>query len=343
LGEILTSDVYLGSRRWNRRGVGKLLRLADPSAEPITPSAVEATGRRNPRERWVVTAEAHEPIITPELAARARASMMGRLTRKVKRAPVPATLAGGCLSGLLLCGRCGLRLFAARDQKRRRIYQCSGGGTGCVRCSVLEEPLLARVLEQLASLATPKRMKALREEVRQLARAHLAELDRPATKKREEQLRARIDGALEKMALLSRESALALDGKVAEWRRELELLQAQRREAEGAVARWEELAAEAERLLLDLAGPDALGRALADPPAFRAAVGKLVRAVEVAFRAPRPDETDSRRKAFWDGGAVVLAVGGMLSFLAPEMPGSEQRGVLRPHLPPVTGPEQEPP
>jgi site-specific DNA recombinase len=316
LGEILTSDVYLGSRRWNRRGVGAVLRLADPAAEPVPPLPGQATGRRNPREKWVVKAEAHDPIVTAELAARARVSMTGRLTRKVKKAPVPATLAGGCLSGLVVCGRCGEPLFAARDKHGRRIYQCSAGGTGCVRCAVLEEPLLGQVLEQLAGLATPVRMKALRDEVRRLAREQLAGLEAPATKRREQQLRAKIDGALERLPLVSKETVATLDAKVCAWRRELEQLEEQRREVAGAVAQWEELAGQAERLVQDLAGPEALARALADPLACRRALGKLVRAVEVAFRPPRPDETDGRRKLFWDGGTVVLAVGGTLSFLA---------------------------
>jgi hypothetical protein len=238
---------------------------------------------------------------------------------------------GACLSGLLLCGLCGERLHAgwlssgrAPDKRRRtkvRAYECPSRGVGCVRCAVREDALLRRVLEQLATLASPARMRAIRAEVDRLAKAHLAELSRPATKAHEAQLRAKIGRAVENMAVVSKADAAALSAKVSEWRRELEQVEAQRREAEGAAASWEALAAEAERLLRDLAGPDALERAQADPAAFRASLGQLVRAVEVHFERVGPGEEDGRRKARWTGGEVVLAVGGALSFLADSDPG----------------------
>jgi site-specific DNA recombinase len=313
---VLHSDVYLGLGNWNQRGVGKVFRLPDPAADPAPAGSPKS--QRNPREKWVVREQKHEPIVTPELAARARAGLAARNKRKGGKGPSASTAAGGCLSGLLLCGRCGERLHAERDRGGRRAYSCPRGGCGCVRCAVKEKELLPAVLGALAGLASPERRRALHDEVQRLAREQLAGLDRPAARKREERLRAQIDGALDKLALLSRESALQLDARIAEWRRELELLETARREAEGIAARWEDLASEAERLLLDLAGPDALERALADPAGFRLALGRLVASVEVKFRDPGAGDTDRRRKAFWDGGEVVLAVGGTLSLLLPE-------------------------
>lgn len=145
---VLSNRVYLGEVLWCRRP-------HDVEERRETPV--------RPKSEWVVTPDAHEPLITPELFQR----VQQRLAENKKR--TRATRGGYPLSGIIRCAQCdshyiggGGRRGPDDDPDRYRFYKCSGGASdppvcagplGTLRKRWVEPLVIGKVAELVSSPA----------------------------------------------------------------------------------------------------------------------------------------------------------------------------------------------
>jgi site-specific DNA recombinase len=140
---VLRNPVYLG----------KIVHHKKSEAKSIGSVRVKTEKRyiEHPRESWIVTENAHEPIVTPELFDAVQRRMKGNTKRTANLDT------GFLLTGLLRCGNCGRTMSGRtfKNKKNARHYVCSGytnlGRTlsGCANNAIPEQALFNAVLAKL--------------------------------------------------------------------------------------------------------------------------------------------------------------------------------------------------
>jgi site-specific DNA recombinase len=141
---ILTNEVYRGARVWNKR--------------TFTHGSGYTRKKTNPVGEWIVTENAHEAIVTPELWSRVQAQMKARgLQGNNGRSARSVYL----LSGLARCSECGGPISGKSVKAKGiayRFYSCGRGyntmtctKTARIRAEELEKFLIHQIREILLS------------------------------------------------------------------------------------------------------------------------------------------------------------------------------------------------
>jgi DNA invertase Pin-like site-specific DNA recombinase len=149
---VLENPVYRGALAWNKRTFGKLHGV-NADGMPRPKKVKEST--RNPKDRWIVIENVHEPLISPEVFEKAHAAMAERREKGGVARPVDRYL----LSGLIKCLRCGLNFHGTiikhtpYGDGETRYYVDRGyrerGPTFCRSTSLPSKKLERWVLEQV--------------------------------------------------------------------------------------------------------------------------------------------------------------------------------------------------
>jgi len=149
---ILQNPCYYGALVWNRRTFGKLHGV-DPDGTPRRKAVAEST--RNPRSKWIVIDDVHEPLITKALFDKAQAAMQERRDKGGRARPTNRYL----LSGLIKCNHCGYNFWGCvvkNGKGDHRYYVDAGyraqGIKVCRSTSIPTEALDEWVLAQLRIL-----------------------------------------------------------------------------------------------------------------------------------------------------------------------------------------------
>ncbi len=127
---LRNADTYLGKAVWNRSG-DRERRRRNPNAAKVRPEA-----------EWVVNENAHEPIISEELAQRVQAKRR-RYTRKS-----PHVISSNLLEDLAWCEYCEKRL-QGWGRNRLACSQAMRGTSNCNLTSVSQEAIIYAVLERI--------------------------------------------------------------------------------------------------------------------------------------------------------------------------------------------------
>jgi site-specific DNA recombinase len=183
LRELLCNPAYLGRIVWNTKHQGKYARLQGGKiGKDDSAKGREQTRRRerrrclpkvkNPAGDRIEVANAHTPLVTPELFA----AVARRLAWNQKRTTPVRDHNPWLLTGLLRCGACGSRMHGTHGARRTTgvhdYYVCESArnNTGC-RCKkyVRQDDLLAEVLDTVREkFADGKALAALRRQVEKL-------------------------------------------------------------------------------------------------------------------------------------------------------------------------------
>lgn len=149
---ILQNPCYYGALVWNRRTFGKLHGV-DPDGTARRKTVAEST--RNPRSKWIVIEDVHEPLITKELFDKAQTAMQERRDKGGQARPTNRYL----LSGLIRCNHCGYNFWGCvvtNSKGDHRYYVDAGyraqGIKVCRSTSIPTESLDEWVLAQLRNL-----------------------------------------------------------------------------------------------------------------------------------------------------------------------------------------------
>ncbi len=149
---ILENPSYRGALAWNKRTYGKLHGI-NGDGMPRPKKVKEGT--RNPKDRWILVENVHEPLISPEVFEKAHAAMAERREKGGIARPVDRYL----LSGLVKCLRCGLNFHGTvikhppYGDGETRYYVDRGyrerGPTFCRSTSLPSKKLERWVLDQV--------------------------------------------------------------------------------------------------------------------------------------------------------------------------------------------------
>lgn len=132
LWQMLHNEAYIGTLVYNRENKHKR----------------HGKHKYNPKDKWIIVENAHQPIIPMELweliqARTKQAFAGGRFLAKGNR---PAS--NYLLSGLIKCGKCGSNFHGSRYHRKygiTRIYRCGGynmyGNNVCIRWEVKAEQI----------------------------------------------------------------------------------------------------------------------------------------------------------------------------------------------------------
>jgi site-specific DNA recombinase len=179
---ILENPTYRGDPVWNRRTEAKFYCVQDGRAQQRQREVGEARVIKTPKDRWIVIPDVVPAIISREDWDKAQAMLQRR-----------STLVGGAghrdrrwlLTGLLVCGDCGHKLWSDSRRKGRipgrtevitNYYACSGrrahGGKICptpstLRCEAFEAWMLGKLQE--VAITAPEAVDAAIERFIQLA------------------------------------------------------------------------------------------------------------------------------------------------------------------------------
>ena len=146
---VLQNPTYRGALVWNRRTFGKIHAVAaDGSPRRKKPTE----GTRNPKYRWIVVENVHEPLVSPDLFAKAQAAMEERRGKGGLARPTKRYL----LSGLMRCTHCGFNFHGAivKNSTGEIRYYTDGGYRArgisvCRSTSIPAGPLDAWVMRKL--------------------------------------------------------------------------------------------------------------------------------------------------------------------------------------------------
>lgn len=233
LSTIFHNQTYMGKLVYNRqRSLGR-----------------KSIRRDNPDEEIVVTENAHEPLVSPELFNAVQERLDSR-RRKDGSRPIPKAQA--LLSGPIFCARDGHR-YNVQKIRNHRYYQCSlrarRGKAACPTPMLHMEPFNRAVLVALANqLFTPENISNLLTEAREAAleQARKARSQVPRLSRQLRQLDKGIDGlykALEAGAP-PQETAARIQQQV-ERKAELQAQLDQARKPQELLAQWDDLDEEA--------------------------------------------------------------------------------------------------
>ena len=160
---ILLNETYLGRRIWNRVRRNKKVR--------------RGTKKAKPREEWIVTEDAHEPIVTQELwdAVQERRGQL-KVYLKDGKGNYGTARSPFMLTGLLKCAECGGNYTITgikRKSGKTCYYRCSyhinRGNAVCtnnrhVRQDVAEQVVLEALSERLL---TPQIIYSILDEIKE--------------------------------------------------------------------------------------------------------------------------------------------------------------------------------
>jgi site-specific DNA recombinase len=172
---IVVNRVYVGDAVWNEVRKGKYNKIA---AGTITPSK-RPQGKnqvRNATVDVVAVDGKHPPIIDRETWEKAQAALRANQRQSSpSKEPRP-------LTGLVICGHCGARMFAIGRSGEPRYLWCGGrhraGRAACPDSGggVREDQVLQLVADKLAAeYLNPERIAEVREEIRRQAEAARAD------------------------------------------------------------------------------------------------------------------------------------------------------------------------
>jgi DNA invertase Pin-like site-specific DNA recombinase len=155
LYDILPNPAYAGDVVFNRTHKGRYYRIKDGQAERLDNFSGKIVFKDNPKEEWIIVADAHEALIPREEwnAVQLALQMRGKSSVKSGRSPHRCYP----LSGIMRCGHCGAPMQGMFVGKRR--YICSTrrkhGKNLCIPCSVdakkIEEFVIGKIREELFS------------------------------------------------------------------------------------------------------------------------------------------------------------------------------------------------
>lgn len=161
-----------GSGRWNRIAVRRILCSRVYTGDTVQGISEKISfksrkTRRIPEERWVVTENTHEAIISREEFAEIQGIRLdkGRANAPHKKEIHP-------LRGLVHCGRCGSVMYCRKKKSGKTAYICSNYyRNGCASCSshfVNETDILDSITRELSNIL---RLPAVVEVLYELAAA----------------------------------------------------------------------------------------------------------------------------------------------------------------------------
>jgi DNA invertase Pin-like site-specific DNA recombinase len=313
---ILKNPKYTGYLTWNRHCRGKYHQLTNGKA--VKP----ARGRSgyNPAGDWIVTEDAHEPLVSRELFERVQDRLEGNRGGRLR-----AARNGYLFSGLLVCSHCG-RTLSGLTRYGRPVYHCQrkddAGRVVCGTHQVEQGVMLRLLLGKLQSaFLDPDNLRRLRAEIRRQEEAERQPDRLAGLRRRVEELDRQLSAGAENLLLCPPSVRDRAAAKLAEWERERERLVEELRHVEdhSPVAELEGIVAAAEVWLWKLR--DAVERG--DQALLRQVVREMVVRVELRWEA-RPGK--SRTFYHLVGGVIVYRFGGRDAFRAE--PGSSQ-GALR--------------
>jgi hypothetical protein len=106
--------------------------------------------RRLPKDKWVITQDTHEAIITREAYEEVQRIRNTRNSSKISR-----NKSRNILNGIIVCGDCGSTMYA-RKRKNGTAYVCGSycrkGKTACSSHFVYEDEIVAHICRELAGL-----------------------------------------------------------------------------------------------------------------------------------------------------------------------------------------------
>jgi DNA invertase Pin-like site-specific DNA recombinase len=232
--DILIKRVYVGDYTWGIEQHGKYHAYRGGQIEPAQRRPTR--GANAPEQDWIIRLNNHPALIDRETFER----VQGRLASNQRRtSPHGRTDHGFFLTGLLVCGHCGSRMFANstanykdRGKRERRFYRCGGyhdyGKRVCHAHSIGEEALLACVIRRLQDdFLNPDNLQRLRDELRRQAEA-TARTDPNRTKHIRSQinkLARQIDQGTERLAVVDKDLLPDLAAKVRSWKEQRGKLQ----------------------------------------------------------------------------------------------------------------------
>jgi len=183
---ILQNPCYYGALVWNRRTFGKFHGV-ESDGMPRRKTVREST--RNPKSKWVVVENVHEPLISKELWENAQKAMAERRGKGGLARPTQRYL----LSGLIRCKHCGFNFWGCIVKNRggeRRYYVDGGyraqGISICRSTSILSEALDEWILSQVRELVAvddQARTEAIESFVKHATKKPAARKDSRATEK----------------------------------------------------------------------------------------------------------------------------------------------------------------
>jgi DNA invertase Pin-like site-specific DNA recombinase len=142
---LLENPTYRGAIAWNRRTLGKINGVGrDGKLRAKKAGRMEGA---NPEADWFVVENVHEPLVSPETFAKARAAVAGR---RFAGGQAKTSANRALLSGLLLCKHCGHHLLqhsVTVAQQRWRYYTDGGynrGGKAVCICTNIPADALDR-------------------------------------------------------------------------------------------------------------------------------------------------------------------------------------------------------
>jgi site-specific DNA recombinase len=157
-----------GSGRWNSVAVRRILCSRVYTGDTVQGVSEKVSfkskkTRRIPEEKWVVTENTHEPIISREEFAEIQAIRLGK-----GRANAPHKKVIHPLRGLLYCGCCGSIMYSRKKKNGGTAYVCSNyyrnGSKACSSHFVNEADILGFIAAELSSaFRTPSLAAALSE------------------------------------------------------------------------------------------------------------------------------------------------------------------------------------
>lgn len=149
---MLQNPTYCGALVWNRRTFGKLHGV---NADGTPRRKVVSETTRNPRSKWIVVEDVHEPLVSKALFEKAHKAMDERRGRGGLARPTNRYL----LSGLIRCQHCGFNFWGCvvKNTNGDRRYYVDGGYRAqgikvCRSTSISAEALDEWVLSQLRIL-----------------------------------------------------------------------------------------------------------------------------------------------------------------------------------------------
>jgi DNA invertase Pin-like site-specific DNA recombinase len=225
LRKILRNRKYVGDQTWNMGHAGKYSEVT--GGDIRTSDSRLARRTCNEPEDWIVVPDTHEPLVERELFERVQARLVDN---RQNTSPAPKDRPY-LLSGLLVCGACGWRMIGD-TQSGKRYYKCGQyhnvGSRSCGCNLIAEERLVRCILQRIeATLLNPTNVARLRAEVQQKADHY--EQARPVLAADLEaklaELQAKIDPALERMALIPPDLLPQYGAMVRGWNEEHERLQ----------------------------------------------------------------------------------------------------------------------
>jgi DNA invertase Pin-like site-specific DNA recombinase len=284
---ILTNRVYVGDYVWGRDRHGKYHAYAEGQVVALAQKPQHRS--KAPAADLIIRPDNHPALVDRATFERVAA----RLAGNQRNTSPTGTQYQFLLSGLLVCGHCGSRMFGFsnknykhRGKAERTWFRCGGyhdyGKRFCHAHSIQQDKILACLIRKLLDdFLNPDNLAKLRAELRRQAedaRRKDPGLDRDL-RARIADLALKIDQGAERLALVDADLVDAVSAKVRDWRQEKRRLETELELLENgpALAALEQEIDRAEAQLWNLRET----LASADPSDVRAVLREVVSKVEL--------------------------------------------------------------